>query len=344
MNKTIQTKHYKIGDDEPCYIIAEIGSNHNGSYDIACELIEKASQAGANAVKFQTFKAKNHYSKKTPRLDLYEQDIYDLIESLEIDRKWHVDLSKYCKDLKIDFLDSPCDEEAIKLALSVDMPIMKIASFDMVDIDLIKKISQTGKSLMFSTGMAKLSEIEKAVEVCHKENNDNIIILQCTSLYPAPSSLANLKAITTLKYAFNTIVGYSDHTIGDHMACASICFGAKVIEKHYTLDRGLPGPDHNFAIQPEELREMISKIREVESGLGNGLKNGPREEEKEMYKIVRRSLIAARDISAGHTITNDDIVIKRPGLGIHPHFKRAILGRICKAAIDKDDPIIWENI
>ena len=214
MNKTIKTKHHMLGDDNPSYIIAEIGSNHNGNFDIACELIEKAKFAGANAVKFQTIKAKNHYSKNTPKISLYKEDIYSLIESLEIDRTWHIKLSKLCEDLSIDFMDSPCDFEAIKLAQSVDMDILKVASFDMVDSKLVRRIAQTGKGIMLSTGMANLSEIQNAINICHSENNYNIVLLQCTSLYPAPVKLSNLNAMKTLKQAFGCIVGYSDHTLG----------------------------------------------------------------------------------------------------------------------------------
>ena len=320
MNKTIKTKHHMLGDDNPSYIIAEIGSNHNGNFDIACELIEKAKFAGANAVKFQTFKAKNHYSKNTPKISLYKEDIYSLIESLEIDRTWHIKLSKLCEDLSIDFMDSPCDFEAIKLAQSVDMDILKVASFDMVDSKLVRRIAQTGKGIMLSTGMANLSEIQNAINICHSENNYNIVLLQCTSLYPAPVKLSNLNAMKTLKQAFGCIVGYSDHTLGDHIACAAVANGAKVIEKHYTFNKNAKGPDHEFAIMPEDLKDMISKIREIEYAMGDGIKNGPREEELEMYKKARRSILASKNLFKGDIITEDSLVIKRPGMGISPLF------------------------
>ncbi len=344
LNKDIQTKHYAIGNSHPCYVIAEIGSNHNGNYDLACELIEKAKDAGVNAVKFQTFKAKNHYSKLAPKISMYDLHIYDLIESLEIDRSWHKKLSKVCFDQGIDFLDSPCDFEAIDLALSVDMPLLKVASFDMVDPRLIERIAQTGKGVMFSTGMANLGEIQAAVNICRTNNNDQIIILQCTSLYPAPIHLSNLKVMDTLQQAFNCIIGYSDHTLGDHISCAAVARGAKVIEKHYTLDRTLDGPDHVFAIQPEELKNMVHKIRDIEIALGDGIKNGPREEEQEMYKKVRRSLLANKDMPAGYIITKDDVVVKRPGIGIHPQYLNIVIGRKVRTAIKKDEPFSWYHI
>jgi len=340
----ISTDFYKIGAQHPCYIIAEIGSNHNGNFDQAIEMIEKANQAGVNAVKFQTFKAANHYSKKTPKISLYKEDIYDLIESLEIDRSWHSKLSKHCKSLGIDFLDSPCDFEAIDLAISIGMPLMKVASFDMVDLKLIEKIAKSNKGIIFSTGMANLSEIQNAINVCRAQDNHNIVVLQCTSLYPAPIGLSNLKAMNSLKECFNVLVGYSDHTLGDHIACAAVARGACVVEKHFTLNRSMEGPDHQFAIEPKELKEMVSKIRDIEQAIGDGEKNGPRPEELEMYKMARRSLIAASTIKAGSIIQSEDIAIKRPGLGIHPHLIDVVIGRRATKDIEKDEPILWQSI
>jgi sialic acid synthase SpsE len=344
MNPTIQTNFSRIGDNEPCYIIAEIGSNHNGNFDMACEMIEKAKKAGANAVKFQTFRAKDHYSKKTPKIDLYKEGIYELIEKLEIDRSWHSKLAPLCSKLEMDFLDSPCDAEAIRIAVSVNMPLIKIASYDMVDIRLVAEIAKTGKAVMFSAGMSTMGEIETAVNTCRANDNHNIIILQCTSLYPAPARLSNLKTMATMRSAFGVITGYSDHTLGDHIPCAAVAMGAKVIEKHYTLDRQLPGPDHNFAIEPEELELMISKIRDIESAIGDGIKNGPREEEMELFSKARRSLIARQKISKGSVITEEDIIIKRPGLGIHPSQLSIVVGRKALKDIDEDEPITWEMI
>ena len=338
---TISTKHNTIGINNPCYIIAEIGSNHNGSFNQACEMIEKAAEAGVNAVKFQTFKASNHYSKKTPKISLYEQDIYTLIKKLEIDRTWHSKLAKLCNSLKIDFLDSPCDDEAIALAISIDMSLIKVSSFDMVDDRLIDKISRTGKGIIFSAGMANMAEIENAVNICRKNNNNNIIILQCTSIYPAPIGLSNLKAMETIQQAFGVIIGYSDHTLGDHIACAAVALGAKVLEKHYTLDRNMVGPDHIFAIQPVELKSMVSKIRDIELAFGNGIKNGPRKEEEEFYKNARRSIIAARKILKGEIVKDTDLVIKRPGYGIHPSHLTIVIGREARIDIEQDEPLTW---
>lgn len=343
MNQIIKTKNFNIGGDNPAYIIAEIGSNHNGSFDIACELIEKAKDAGANAVKFQTFKASNHYSKKTPKISMYKENIYDLIESLEIDRSWHPKLSKLCSDLGLDFMDSPCDFEAIELANSVDMDILKVASFDMVDINLVRKIAQTGRGVLLSTGMANLAEIQNAINICQSENNNNLVLLQCTSLYPAPAKLTNLKTMETYRQAFGCIVGYSDHTLGDHISCAAVARGAKVIEKHYTFNSKAKGPDHQFAIEPKELKEMIEKIREIELSLGDGIKNGPRDEEMEMYNKARRSILANKNMKKGEVITADSLVVKRPGLGLSPLFFNNLIGMTLKSDVSQDEPINWSN-
>lgn len=342
--KTITTPYSSISGNNPCYVIAEIGSNHNGSFDQACEMIEKAADARVNAVKFQTFKAKNHYSKKTPKISLYKEDIYELIEKLEIDRSWHAKLADVCKTHQVDFLDSPCDSEAISIAIGVNMPIIKVASFDMVDVRLIDEISKTGKAVMFSAGMCKLSEIETAVNICRGNGNHNLIVLQCTSVYPAPVNLSNLNAMETIRRAFNVITGYSDHTMGDHIACAAVAMGAKVIEKHYTLSRKMEGPDHAFAIEPNELADMVSRIRDIESGLGDGMKNGPRDEEMEFYKNARRSILSSRNIYKGEIIQHHDIVIKRPGYGIHPSMIDFVIGRTAKTNIEADCPITWEMI
>ncbi len=342
--KEIKTRFSTIGDHKPCYIIAEIGSNHNGNFDLACQLIEKAANAGVNAVKFQTFKAASHYSKSTNKISLYKEDIYNLIEKLEIDRTWHPKLAKLCMDAGIDFLDSPCDFEAVKLALDVDMPLMKVASFDMVDSRLIGKISETGKGIVFSAGMATMGEIEGAVNIARNNGNEQIAILQCTSLYPAPINITNLNAMATIKQAFNVIVGYSDHTLGDHIACAAVAKGAKIIEKHYTLNRSMDGPDHIFAIEPEELKIMVSKIRDIEDALGDGMKNGPRNEEMEFYTNARRSLIAGKMIRKGSVITDEDIVIKRPNYGIHPSQLNFVVGRIARQDIQIDEPLTWDKI
>ncbi len=340
----VKTEFSTIGPGFPVYIIAEIGSNHNHNFDMACELIEKSARAGVNAVKFQTFKASRHYSRFVGPISLYKENIYDLIETLEIDRSWHARLAAICRSLKIDFLDSPSDAEAVRINRDLNVPLMKVASFDVVDPLLLELICKGDNGVILSTGMATMGEIETAVTLCRKFNNEKIILLQCTSLYPAPPELSNLNAMKTLAGAFNVITGYSDHTLGDHIPIAAVAAGAKVIEKHVTLDKTLSGPDHGFAMEPEALKQMTGKIREVEAAMGDGMKSGPRPEEMEFYVNARRSIHAACDIPQGHLISKQDLVIKRPGTGIHPSQIHLLVNRTAKAAIQKDKPVTWDDL
>ncbi|WP_458700351.1 N-acetylneuraminate synthase family protein [Sulfurospirillum sp. 1307] len=341
--KTIKTKNREIGGNKPAYIIAEIGSNHNNDFDIALEMIDKAKEAGVDAVKFQTFKAENHYSKFTPKHSQHKKNIHELIKELEIDRNWHKKLKNYCDKIGIDFFTSPCDFESIDEMLKLEVPFLKVASFDLTDLKLIEYMAKTKIPLILSTGLATLSDIENAVNTSKKAGNDNIALLQCTSLYPAPAKLSNLNAMKTMQLAFDCVIGYSDHTIGDHIPIAAVTLGAKIIEKHYTLDRTMKGPDHSFAIEPNELKDMVKKIRDIEVSLGDGLKNGPREEEKENFSL-RRSIIATRDLKKGEIITQEDLIIKRPGYGIEPKFYDIVIGREVKEDIKEDEWITWRKI
>lgn len=344
MNIEIQGK--KIGDGEPCFIIAEIGSNHNQDFSLALKLIDKAAEAGVDAVKFQTFKADAHVSKfaEMPSyLDGYDS-IHDLIKSLELDRDWQKPLKVYAEGKGLIFFSSPCDYQAVDQLEELNVPAHKIASFDLPDLDLVEYIARTQKPILMSTGLADWMEIQRAVDVCRAVGNNNILLFQCTSLYPAPAKLSNLSAMLTMKQAFNVVTGYSDHTMGDNIAVASVAMGASAIEKHFTLDRSMEGPDHAFAIEPEELKLMVAKIREVEAAIGTGVKSGPREEEMDMYHKVRRSLHAAKDIAEGEVITENMLVSKRPGFGVPIYLKEILIGRSAKKAIPKDSWISWDLV
>ncbi len=347
--KMIRIGNRTIGNHSPSYIVAEAGSNHNNSLEMAKALIEEAAKAGADAVKFQAFKAKYHYSKHTPTFTyLVEQgnknSTYDLIQSLEIDRDWHYTLKKYAESCGITFFSSPCDVEAIDQLAGLGMEAFKVASFDLPDIHLISHMARYGRPVILSTGLADYEDIQHAVAACKRAGNEKIILLQCTSLYPAPPALSNLNAIRTLQRSFGYPVGYSDHTLGDHVAIGAVASGACMIEKHFTLDRKLPGPDHEFAIEPRELADMVRKIREVESALGDGMKNGPRPEEQEMYEKGRRSLHTKKGLSPGDTLTRDILVVKRPGYGIPPRFLDKIVGRTVCREIPEDRWITWEDL
>jgi sialic acid synthase SpsE len=348
MNKVVQINGKSIGCDYPTYIIAEAGSNHNHDFEMAKALIKAAAEAGADAIKFQAFRAKEHYSKHTPCFTYlqkqgHQQSTYEVIRSLEINRDWHAPLIEYAQSCGITFLSSACDKEAVDQLVRLNMAAFKVASFDLSDIHLIRYMAKCGKPIILSTGMATYSDIQAALKVCWEEGNTEIILLQCTSLYPAPAYLSNLAAMETMRKAFNCPVGYSDHTLGDHIPLAAVALGACMIEKHFTLDRNLPGPDHSFAVEPDDLKKMIRKIRELEAAIGDGIKNGPYKEEMEMYEKGRRSLHTKRIIHAGEAIRRDDICIKRPGYGISPHFLESLIGMIVCRDISEDHWITWED-
>jgi len=347
-NEIVEIQGTQVGSGNPCYIIAEIGSNHNNNYNTAIELIDAAADAGVNAVKLQTFYAKHHYSKKTPKISMGKGslpvDPYVLVESLEMNREWIPELHKYASDKSIALFSSPCDIEAINLFSNLDSPAYKVASFDLTDLNLIGEIAKCQKPVILSTGLSTYAEINRAIDQCYFFNNHQVILLQCTSLYPAPAYLSNLCAINTLKKAFNVLVGYSDHTLGDHICLAAVSLGASVIEKHFTLDANSIGPDHSFAIEPADLTSMIVKIKEIEASFGDGIKNGPREEEMELYKKARRSLHAASDILEGTEITKDMLCVKRPSYGVEPYLIDFVIGRKAKKNILMDDWISWDDI
>lgn len=335
-----------IGDGHPAFVIAEIGSNHNQNFELAIKHIDAAVDAGVDAVKFQTFKADQHVSKysEMPKYLKGYDSVHGLIQSLELDRDWQKPLKEYAESKGVIFFSSPCDVEAVDSLEAIGAPAHKVASFDLPDLDLVRYIAQTGKPVLMSTGLADWMEIQRAVDVCREVGNNQIAIFQCTSLYPAPPYLSNLKSMRNMAEIFGVITGYSDHTMGDNIPVAAVAMGAKIIEKHFTLDRSLPGPDHSFAMEPAELKVMMQKIREVEAAIGDGVKNGPREEELDMYKKARRSLHAKKDIKAGEIITNEMLTIKRPGFGIQPYLKGQIVGKAARRDILADQWIDWDMV
>lgn len=334
-----------VGDGHPCFIIAEIGSNHDQDLGLAHAMIDAAADTGVDAVKFQTFNADTHYSKfaASPSY-LEEKNIHGLIRSLELNRSWQAELKDHAEDRGVVFMSSPCDADAVHELAALGMEAYKVASFDMPDLDLVRLIAEQGKPVILSTGLADWMEIQRAVDACKQVGNEQIALLQCTSLYPAPASLSNLAAMDSMKAAYGVVVGYSDHTIGDNISCAAVARGAKLIEKHFTTDRSRPGPDHIFAIEPDELKVMVTKIREIEAAIGDGVKNGPRPEEREMADKARRSIHAATDIAEGQTITREMLVNKRPGHGIPPHLREQVLGRTARRNIRADEWLTWDAV
>lgn len=345
MLKEFTIGNRQVGDGHPAFVIAEIGSNHNQDYQLALDMIDAAIEAGADAVKFQTFKAESHISSKAQSPSyLKEQNIHALIKSLELNRDWQADLKIHTEKRGGIFFSSPCDRDAVDGLETINSPAHKVASFDLPDTELIAYIAQTGKPIILSSGLANWMDIQRAIDTVASKGNQKLIVLQCTSLYPAPSHLSNLNALKTIRSAFDILTGYSDHTLGDTIPCAAVAMGACMIEKHFTLDRSLPGPDHNFAMEPSDFSSMVRKIREIEEAFGDGIKNGPRPEEQEMANKVRRSLHAARPIAAGKIITKEDLCIKRPGLGIPVYLKNQLIGRIARRDISSDEWITWDMV
>ena len=343
MKKEVKIRNKIVGNDHPTYIIAEIGSNHNRDKKIAKKLIDKAVDAGVDAVKFQTFRAEKLYSKKTPKFSKDDIKPFDLIKSIELPRKWHQDLMDYANGKNVHFLSSPFDYEAVDELDKIGVPAFKVASFEITDLELLNYIGKKKKPVILSTGMANVEEIQEAIDSIRSQNNNDIILLHCNSLYPTPVNVVNLNAIKTMHNIFKLPIGFSDHTTGIHIPVAAVAKGAKVIEKHFTLDRKMKGPDHHFAVEPDELKQMVKNIRDVEKAAGTGVKKVTKEE-KEMYEKGRRSIIAAQGIKKGTKITREMLIVKRPGYGIKPKYIKMVVGKTAKKNIKSDEWITRDMI
>ena len=338
-----------IGDAEPCFIIAEAGVNHNGDINLAKKLIDAAKAAGADAVKFQTFKAENVVIEKAEKAEYQKETTgteelqYEMIKKLELTENDFKELADYAKAEKILFLSSPFDKGSVDLLDGMNVPAFKIASGEITNSPLLKHIAKKGKPIILSTGMSTLGEVEEALNVIRSEGIEEVILLHCVSNYPARMEDVNLRVMGTLKQAFKLPVGFSDHTLGITVPIAAVALGACVIEKHFTLDRNLPGPDHKASLDPDELNEMVKAIRDVEKALGDGIKK-PTKEEEEIKKVVRRSIVAKVDIPEGAIITEEMLDVKRPGAGIETRYFDFILGKKAREGIRSDELIDWDKI
>jgi sialic acid synthase SpsE len=338
-----------VGPDAPCYVIAEAGANHNRDMAIARELIDVASATGANAVKFQVYSGRALYSTKTPRFayleDLSDKPMAELLEEVALPREWIPDLAAHARARHIEFFATPFDTDAVQELSDVGVPAMKIASFEIVDLELIAAAAATGLPLIISCGMASYGEIDDALDTVGRAGGREVALLRCGSLYPAPPEIMNLSAMATMRGAFGVPVGLSDHTTGIAVALGARGAGMELLEKHFTLDRAMSGPDHPFALEPAELQALVTGVRAIEQAVGNGRLEGPSAlEEQEMYRLARRSLIAAHDIAAGTVLTREHIVTKRPGYGIAPKHLDRVVGRIARVDIGADEIITWEMI
>lgn len=338
MAKTIQVGDKRIGADAPVFIIAEAGVNHNGDLDMAKRLIDVAVAAAADAVKFQSFKAEVLVTATAPKANYQTQTTpaaesqFEMLRKLELSNEDHEELSVYCKSKGILFLSTPFDEASADLLEALSVPVFKISSGDLTNTPLLAHVAKKQKPVILSTGMANLAEVREAIETLNAAGCDQVVLLHCVSDYPADPADVNLRAIQTLRETFDVPVGFSDHTQGLDVALAAAALGASVIEKHFTLDRTLPGPDHRASLEPDELKTFVAGIRTVESSLGNGEKV-PTPREIETAKVARRSMVAAQTIPAGKIVERHMIAMKRPGTGLPPARLDSILGRKTRVEI-----------
>lgn len=328
------------------FVIAEAGVNHNGSLELAKRLVDVAVEAGADAVKFQTFKADKLVSKRAQKADYQKQTTsagesqYEMIKKLELDEDAHRELIRHCNEKKIMFLSTPFDHSSIDMLNDFGMSIFKIPSGEITNLPYLRHVGGLGKEVILSTGMADLGEIEDALGVLMHEGvpKEKITVLHATTEYPCPIEDVNLRAMQTIRAAFRVKVGYSDHTRGIEVPIAAVAMGACVIEKHFTLDCTMEGPDHKASLEPEELKAMVQAIRNISQALGNGIKKPSRSETKNIA-VARKSIVAARPIKSGEVFTTDNLDIKRPGNGMSPMRWDEVMGQVAQRSYEMDDLI-----
>jgi N,N'-diacetyllegionaminate synthase len=330
---------FVIGDEQPCFIIAEAGVNHNGQVELARQLIDAAKQAGASAIKFQTFRAEKLATPDAPQAEYQTQNTGNeesqlaMLQRLELSEEAHRLLFDYCHEKGILFLSTPFDEESADFLDTLPVVAFKVGSGELTNLPFLSQLARKGKPIILSTGMASLAEVEMALRAL--KDVEEVALLHCISSYPTPPHEVNLRAMNTLRMAFQVPVGYSDHTEGIEIALGAAALGANIIEKHFTLSRALPGPDHQASLEPHELTAMITHIRSIEAALGHGRKE-PTLEELETAKVVRRSLVAAQNIATGTVLTEQHVTTKRPGIGMPPQLWNYVIGRTAKRDIPEN--------
>jgi N-acetylneuraminate synthase len=321
-----------VGPGYPCFVIAEAGVNHNGSLDLALRLVGAAAEAGANAVKFQTFRADKTATRLAPKAEYQKRTTgasesqFEMLKRLELSPQDHVDLAAHCLSRGVTFLSSPFDEESADLLEGLGVPAFKVPSGELTNLPFLRYLARKRRPLIISTGMATLAEVEAAVAAVKAAGCDQFSLLHCVSNYPAAAADVNLRAMATMATAFDVPVGYSDHTLGPHATLGAVALGACIIEKHFTLDRSLPGPDHQASAEPAEFAALVSGIRMIEEALGNGEKR-PAAAELETARVARRSLVAAETIPEGSRLTLNMVTARRPGTGLPADRVGELLGR-----------------
>lgn len=346
IDKKVRIQDRCIGKGEPCFIIAEAGVNHNGNVEIAKKLIDCAVGAGADAVKFQTFTAENLVIPGAVKAEYQQQcgeaeSQYDMLKKLELTSGEFRELSVYAGRKGIIFISTPFDSDSADFLDSLGVPAFKIPSGEITNLPLLASVGRKRKPVILSTGMATVGEIDEALTVLRDNGSKDIVILHCTTDYPARYEEANIMAIRTLECAFQIPVGFSDHTHGIHVGVAALALGACVIEKHFTLNRNETGPDHRASIEPDELVNLVRWIRDTEAAFGTGIK-APTPSEKKIMDIARKSIVAACDIPKGTLITGEMLACKRPGTGISPKYLNLVMGRRVKSDISKSEILSWE--
>lgn len=326
------------------YIIAEAGVNHNGSFALACKLVDAAKEAGADCIKFQTFKSENLVSRSAKKAEYQKMTTgdssqQDMLKKLELSFDEFIQLKNYCEKVGICFLSTPFDFDSIDFLDSINMPFWKVPSGEVTNLPYLLAIAKTGKPIVMSTGMCTLQEIRAAIDVLQANGAKEIKLLHCNTEYPTPFEDVNLKAMQTMRDEFQVEVGYSDHTKGIEVPIAAVSLGATIIEKHFTLDRNMEGPDHKASLEPQELAEMVCCIRNIEKALGSGDKM-PSPSEKKNIAVARKSIVAKSKIKAGDTLTENNITVKRPGTGISPMKWFEVLGTKAVKDFDEDELII----
>jgi len=329
------------------FIIAEAGVNHNGSIELAKKLIDVAVEAGVDAVKFQTFKAQNLVSKDAKKAKYQKENMnsaddsqFNMLKKLELDEDTHHELIAYCKSKNIIFLSTPFDHDSIELLNNLGLEIFKIPSGEITNLPYLRHIGKLAKKVILSTGMADIGEIEDALDVLVNTGTkkENITVLHANTMYPTPMEDVNLKAMQTIACAFGVDVGYSDHTLGIEVPIAAVAMGAKVIEKHFTLDTTMKGPDHKASLEPNELNAMVKAIRNIEKALGSGIKK-PSPSEKPNMEVARKSIVAKKPIKKGEILTEENLTVKRPGKGINPMYWDELIGKVATRSYYEEELI-----
>ena len=326
------------------YIIAEVGPNHNGSVDLAIEYIQKLSEIGIDAIKFQLAKPESLYSKDAVFADYQKKNTdasesqFDMIKRLELDERAHKELIAYCKKANIMFLSTPFDLDSVDLLNELGLQIFKIPSGEITNLPYLRRIGSLNKKVILSTGMSDLKEIGEAIKILTNAGTlkENITVLHANTMYPTPMEDVNLRAMQTIQNKFDVAVGYSDHTLGIEVDIAAVAMGATIIEKHFTIDKTMDGPDHKSSINPEELNAMVSSIRNIEKALGSSIKK-PSKSEKPNIIMARKSIVASKSIKKGELFTEINLTTKRPGTGLSPMEWDSIIGKVAKRDYQIDD-------